>query len=53
VNPRTQIIEPGLADYHYWRGLWRYCELLYPLAWRIIAVRYQQTLIGLASGLNS
>ncbi len=40
------IIEPGLAEKHYWRDLWRYRELFYVLAWRDVAVRYKQTVIG-------
>lgn len=44
---QTLIIEPGLAERHYWRDLWRYRELFYVLAWRDIAVRYKQTVIGL------
>ncbi len=51
MNPHTLIIEPGLADRHYWRDLGRCCGLFYVLAWRDIAVRYKQTLIGLAWAL--
>src|SRR5882757_2112107 len=40
------IIEPGRADRHYWRDLWRYRELFQVLAWRDISVRYKQTVIG-------
>lgn len=40
------IIEPGCAETRYWRDLWRYRELFYVLAWRDIAVRYKQTVIG-------
>lgn len=47
----TLIIEPGLAERHYWRDLWRYRELFFVLAWRDIAVRYKQTVIGLAWAL--
>ena len=44
---KTQIIiEPGRSDANYWRDLWRYRELFYVLAWRDIAVRYKQTVIG-------
>lgn len=39
-------IEAGKAERHYWIDLWRYRELFYILAWRDIAVRYKQTLIG-------
>ncbi|WP_295393040.1 ABC transporter permease [uncultured Thiodictyon sp.] len=51
MNPHTLIIEPGLAERHYWRDLWRYRELFYVLAWRDISVRYKQTIIGLAWAL--
>ena len=50
-NPHTLIIAPGLADKHYWRDLWRYRELFFVLAWRDVAVRYKQTVIGLAWAL--
>jgi len=39
-------IEAGRAEHHYWMDLWRYRELFYILAWRDIAVRYKQTIIG-------
>lgn len=45
------IIEPGLADKNYWRDLYRYRELFFVLAWRDVAVRYKQTVIGLAWAL--
>jgi lipopolysaccharide transport system permease protein len=47
-HPDTLIIEPGLAERHYWRDIWRYRELFLVLAWRDISVRYKQTIIGLA-----
>jgi lipopolysaccharide transport system permease protein len=50
-RPRILIIEPGLAERHYWRDLWGYRELFYVLARRDIAVRYKQTIIGLAWAL--
>lgn len=50
-NPHTLIIAPGLADKHYWRDFWRYRELFFVLAWRDVAVRYKQTVIGLAWAL--
>jgi len=40
------VIEPGRQELNYWRDLWRYRELFYVLAWRDIAVRYKQTVIG-------
>jgi lipopolysaccharide transport system permease protein len=42
------IIELGRAEAHYWRDLWHYRELFLILAWRDVAVRYKQTLIGVA-----
>lgn len=45
------IIEPGLAERHYWQDLLRYRELFLVLAWRDVAVRYKQTVIGLAWAL--
>ncbi|NCA77755.1 MAG: ABC transporter permease [Alphaproteobacteria bacterium] len=49
--PPTLIIEPGLSEKHYYRDLWRYRELFFVLAWRDVAVRYKQTVIGLAWAL--
>ena len=47
--PATRlVIEPGRAERRYWRDLWRYRELFAVLAWRDVAVRYKQTVIGLA-----
>jgi lipopolysaccharide transport system permease protein len=40
------VIEAGSADRHYWRDLWAYRELFLILAWRDVAVRYKQTMIG-------
>jgi lipopolysaccharide transport system permease protein len=45
------IIEPGQGMAYYWRDLWRYRELFFFLAWRDIAVRYKQTVIGVAWAL--
>ena len=47
----TLILEPGRAERHYWRDLWRYRELFWVLAWRDVAVRYKQTVIGVAWAL--
>src|SRR3954452_5976181 len=41
------IIEPGRQARNYWRDLWRYRELFFVLAWRDLAVRYKQTVIGI------
>ena len=45
------IIEPGRHERNYWRDLWRYRELFRVLAWRDLAVRYKQTVIGVAWAL--
>jgi lipopolysaccharide transport system permease protein len=42
------VLEPGRAERHYWRDLWVYRELFAILAWRDVAVRYKQTVIGVA-----
>ena len=42
------VIEPGRAERHYWRDIWAYRELFAILAWRDVAVRYKQTVIGVA-----
>ncbi len=42
------IIEPGRQERNYWRDLWRYHELFEVLAWRDLAVRYKQTVFGVA-----
>jgi lipopolysaccharide transport system permease protein len=47
----TIIIEPGRAERNYWRDLWRYRELFYVLAWRDVAIRYKQTVVGVAWAL--
>ena len=51
MKETTLIIEPGRAEVHYWRDLWHYRELFLILAWRDVAVRYKQTLIGVAWAL--
>src|SRR6516162_1347123 len=42
------IIEPGRSERDYSGDLWRYRELFRVLAWRDLAVRYKQTVIGAA-----
>src|SRR3981189_2320239 len=42
------VIEPGRNERNYWGDLWRYRELFRVLAWRDLAVRYKQTVIGAA-----
>src|SRR6201995_1453580 len=42
------VIEPGGYERNYWIDLWRYRELFRVLAWRDLAVRYKQTVIGTA-----
>ena len=47
-SERVLVLEPGRAERHYWRDLWHYRELFAILAWRDVAVRYKQTVIGVA-----
>src|SRR5262249_18395380 len=42
------VLEPGRAERHYWHDLWAYRELFAILAWRDVAIRYKQTVIGVA-----
>src|SRR5436305_7266395 len=42
------VIEPGRYERNYWLDMWRYRELFRVLAWRDLAVRYKQTVIGAA-----
>jgi lipopolysaccharide transport system permease protein len=42
------VLEAGRADRQYWQDIWRYRGLLFILAWRDVAVRYKQTVIGIA-----
>jgi lipopolysaccharide transport system permease protein len=45
---RVLILEAGRAERNYWSDLWAYRELFAILAWRDLAVRYKQTVIGVA-----
>jgi lipopolysaccharide transport system permease protein len=51
ITPSMLLLEPGLANRHYWRELWQYRELFRVLAWRDVVVRYKQTVIGAAWAL--
>jgi lipopolysaccharide transport system permease protein len=44
-------LEAGKTEKHYWLDLWRYRELFFILAWRDVAVRYKQTVVGVAWSL--
>src|SRR5688500_4770617 len=48
MSDNLLILEAGRSEAHYWRDLWRYRELFIILAWRDVAVRYKQTLIGIS-----
>jgi lipopolysaccharide transport system permease protein len=48
IRERLLILEPGRTELNYWSDLWHYHELFAILAWRDIAVRYKQTVIGVA-----
>jgi lipopolysaccharide transport system permease protein len=47
-SERVLVLAPGRAERNYWRDLWAYRELFAILAWRDLAVRYKQTVIGAA-----
>jgi lipopolysaccharide transport system permease protein len=44
--PDIIVLEAGRAERNYWLDIWRYRELFRVLAWRDLAVRYKQTVIG-------
>lgn len=48
MKETTLLIEAGRSEQHYWRRLWHFRELLLVLARRDIAVRYKQTVLGVA-----
>jgi lipopolysaccharide transport system permease protein len=51
ASDRVTVLAPGRAERRYWRDLWEYRELFAILAWRDVAVRYKQTVIGIAWAL--
>ena len=51
VSTAKLVIEPGMTAKNYWRDLWHYRELFGILAWRDVAVRYKQTVVGVAWAL--
>ena len=50
-EPNVLVLAAGEADHRFWRDLWHYRDLLVFLAWRDIAVRYRQTIAGVAWAL--
>src|SRR5690348_13571826 len=46
AEQRVLRLAPGRTDYNYWRDLWAFRELFGILAWRDVAVRYKQMVIG-------
>jgi len=44
-------LKAGQGEKHYWLDLWRYRELFFVLAWRDVAIRYKQTVVGVAWSL--
>ena len=50
-EPHVLVLAPGEADQRFWCDLWHYRDLLVFLAWRDIAVRYRQTIAGVAWAL--
>ena len=45
------VLEVGADRRGYWREVWCHRELFFVLAWRDVAVRYKQTVIGIAWAL--
>jgi len=46
MQEQVLILEHGRTEKNYWTDLWRFRELFLILAWRDLAVRYKQTVIG-------
>ena len=46
VASRLTVLEAGRTERNYYRDLYHYRELFVILAWRDVAVRYKQTVIG-------
>lgn len=44
-------LEAGRTEKRYWLDLWRYRDLFVILAWRDVAVRYKQTIVGVTWSL--
>ena len=44
----TTIIKADGAERNYWTDIWQFRGLFFTLAWRDLAVRYKQTLIGVS-----
>ena len=47
MQEQVLILEHGRTEKNYWTDLWRFRELFLILAWRDLAVRYKQTVIGI------
>jgi lipopolysaccharide transport system permease protein len=48
IGDSVLVIEPDRTERNYYADCWRYRELFMILVWRDIAVRYKQTIIGVA-----
>lgn len=51
AGSRVTVLEAGRSERNYWRDIWHYRELFAILAWRDVAVRYKQTVIGVTWAL--
>jgi lipopolysaccharide transport system permease protein len=47
TSERVLVLEAGRSERNYWHDLWEYRELFSILAWRDVAIRYKQTVIGI------
>ena len=47
TSERVLVLEAGRSERNYWNDLWEYRELFSILAWRDVAIRYKQTVIGI------
>lgn len=45
---KVTTLEPGRSGAKYWSEMWEFRELFATLAWKDLAVRYKQTVVGVA-----
>ena len=48
MSDYSLVLSAGAINREYWRDIWKFRELMYVLAWRDVAIRYKQTIIGIA-----
>lgn len=47
MSEYSLTLSAGAINREYWRDIWKFRELMYVLAWRDVAIRYKQTIVGI------